>query len=617
MLQSIYNIIQLILSFFLVTSLTVTTVVNASGFETYTMYGFERVNVRDEYDSDEVYANFRAVNTGKLGHNVLLRGSSPVDPVLNRSTYADRLLKAYKVNVVINLSDTSAELESYRNYRYYHSDYYDSLMAQGKVLVSKIAATGYETDTYCKELTSRLMFMTKLPGPYYIHCREGKDRSGISCLILECLMGADFRSIAEDYVRTFVDYTRIGYTVSEEQKNAIVNTNVRALMGVVTGLPNETDFDKVNLVQAAENYLKRGGMSDAQVAQLKKNLSLSYDDPVDVFEGNYYGPVFDAKYYMSHYSEAAEYAKNDPKKALRYFVIYGMYRGHSGNGSFTPQDYLQQNPRLKEMYGSSNEMLYYHYIRHGQYGEGAVYDDPERYVTMMYHSFLSREPDAGGLENWSELLRLHTCTGAKAVYGFVYSPEYQSLHLDDREFIRQMYDIVFRRTPDTSGYNDWLEVLANGASRRKVLEGFLNSSEMKNLCALMGVVPGDFGSEDYIDQHYGTASFVASLYRNGLKRQFKREELETWTQIIVNGNRSPSGVALAFLDGKEYQNLKQSDEAFIKMLYNVLLGRNPSDSELKARIQRLKSGITRAGEITDICASEEFRQICVKKHIKI
>jgi hypothetical protein len=591
--------------------------VHASGFETYKMYGFDRVNVRDEYDSDEVYANFRAVNIGGLGHNVLLRGASPVDPALNRSTYADRLLRAYKVNAVINLSNTSSEIDSYRSYRYYHSDYYDSLLSQGKVLVAKIAANGYETEEYCRELTNRLAFMTKIPGPYYIHCKEGKDRSGIGCLLLECLMGADFNSIAEDYVRTFVDFTRIGYSVSPEQRSAIIDTNVRALMGVVTGLPNETDFDKVNLIQAAEAYLKRGGMSDADIVQLKKNLSVSYDDPVDVFDGNYYGPVFDAGYYMSHYPEAAEYAKNDPRKALRYFVIYGMYRGHSGNGKFDPKEYLKENPRLKEMYGSNNEMLYYHYIRHGQYGEGAVYDDPELYVTMMYHSFLSREPDAGGLANWSELLRQHLCSGAKAVYGFVYSQEYQSLNLDDREFIRQMYDIVFKRTPDNSGYNDWLEVLANGATRRKVLEGFLNSSEMKNLCSIMGVNPGEFNSEDYIDNNYGVASFVASLYRHGLKRQFKREELVTWTQILVDGSRSPSGVALAFLDGNEYRNLRQSDESFIRLLYLVLLGRVPSDAELKSRTQQLKAGATRAEVITDICASEEFRQICAKKHMRI
>ena len=180
-----------------------------------------------------------------------------------------------------------------------------------------------------------------------------------------------------------------------------------------------------------------------------------------------------------------------------------------------------------------------------------------------------------------------------------------------------MYEIVFRRSPDSSGFNDWLEVLANGASRKKVLEGFLNSSEMKNLCALMGVMPGDFNSEDYIDQNYGAASYVAGLYRFGLNRQFKRDELETWTRVIVTGSRSPSGVAIAFLDGKEYRNLKQSDEAFVKLLYYVLLGRLPSNAELNARIIQLKSGLSRAAEIAEICDSDEFRQFCAKKHMKV
>ena len=608
---------QAVLFFLVISSFIMPDRAWASGFETYTMYGFDRVNVRDEYDSDEVFANFRAVNTGRLGHNVLFRGSSPVDPSLNRSTYADRLLRAYKVNAVINLSDTQSDIDSYRTYRYYHSDYYESLLSQGKVLIAQIPANGYETDKYCRELTSRLAFMTRMPGPYYIHCKEGKDRSGISCIVLECLMGADFQSIAEDYVRTFVDFTRTGHSVSDEQKDTIIRTNVRALMGVVTGQPNETDFDKVDLVKAAEAYLKRGGMTEAEIDQLKKNLSVSYDDPVDVFEGNYYGAVFDYDYYVRNYAEAADYAKNDRRMVLRYFVIYGMYNGHSGNGRFSPADYLKKYPELEQMYGSNKEMLYYHYIRHGQYGEGPVFDDPELYVTMMYRSFLFRKPDPSGLENWSELLRIHSCSGAKAVYGFVYSTEYQLLRLEDSEFIKQMYEIVFRRSPDSSGFNDWLEVLANGASRKKVLEGFLNSSEMKNLCALMGVMPGDFNSEDYIDQNYGAASFVAGLYRFGLNRQFKRDELETWTRVIVTGSRSPSGVAIAFLYGKEYRNLKQSDEAFVKLLYYVLLGRLPSNAELNARIIQLKSGLSRAAEIAEICDSDEFRQFCAKKHMKV
>ena len=50
-----------------------------------------RTNERDDYASDEVFANFRPVVMGDILAGILYRSSSPVNPELGRNSYADKL----------------------------------------------------------------------------------------------------------------------------------------------------------------------------------------------------------------------------------------------------------------------------------------------------------------------------------------------------------------------------------------------------------------------------------------------------------------------------------------------------------------------------------------------
>ena len=587
----------------------------ASGFETYTMYGFDRVDVRDCYSSDEVYANFRALSGGSLGENVLLRGSSPVDPSLNRSDYVDRLLEAYRVNCVINLADTDEMIEKFRASELYHSWYYDKIQKDGGVLVAKMPAAGYETQDFCRGMCQRLAFIASRPGPYFIHCKEGKDRSAFACMILECLMGVDYGTIAEDYVKTFESYTRDGSFVKKDELELIRKTNVDAFLGVITGYPNETDFTQINLAEAAERYLKRGGVDDKTVALMKRNLSKSFGAPDRVHEGNCYAAVFDADYYMKSYPEAAWYSAGDEGKALEYFVKYGMDKWHMGSANFDASVYLRSGDVLIEMYGMSPKMYYYHYIRHGQYGEGPVCDDPMLYVTRLYRYFLSREPDSEGLVAWTELMKTKRCTGAKAVYGFVYSREYQAMNISDGEFVSQLYRIIFGREPDREGLNAWLGVLNNCATRKKVLEGFLNSDEMRSACMRMGVDPGLFRSSEYVDINYGASSYAAMLYREMLGRRPEADELEAWTYNLTEGGFGAVLTARNFMESDEFTARKLTNRRFVECMYRALLGREATSDEIAARVQDLKDGFTRRYVMFLICETQEFKNLCQRRGI--
>lgn len=67
-----------------------------------------------------------------------------------------------------------------------------------------------------------VLFINTHPGPYYIHCRLGTDRTGVLSAVLAALSGADWQSIAADYQKTnelgikeFRDYRLLQYSFEQ------------------------------------------------------------------------------------------------------------------------------------------------------------------------------------------------------------------------------------------------------------------------------------------------------------------------------------------------------------------------------------------------------------------
>jgi len=71
-----------------------------------------RSNKREDYSSDEVFANFRAIEMGTIAHGVLYRSSSPIDNELGRASYADTLAKNANIATVVNLTDSADTMKS-------------------------------------------------------------------------------------------------------------------------------------------------------------------------------------------------------------------------------------------------------------------------------------------------------------------------------------------------------------------------------------------------------------------------------------------------------------------------------------------------------------------------
>ena len=234
------------------------------------------------------------------------------------------------------------------------------------------------------------------------------------------------------------------------------------------------------------------------------------------------------------------------------------------------------------------------------------------FAPRLYRNFLKREPDEKGLGDWVDALYSGRGTGAKIVSGFVLSKEYQANSLSDVEYVTAMYRIIFNREPDKKGLDDWISILDNGCTNKKVLEGFINSDEFYNLCKDLGIERGSYESDEIADKNYLVASFVARLYRLCLGRRYERKGLDNWVRALVYRTATGSSVVKDFFNSQEFLNRNLNDEQFVTVAYLTILDRDPDAAGLESWLDALRRGYTRNQVIDGFLKSTEFGGLCKK-----
>lgn len=236
----------------------------------------ERTNNREDYSTDAVFANFRAVTTGNMGQGVYYRSSSPVNNELGRAAYADALAEKAGVKTVINLADSEEELKTYFEQEDFNSPYYKQLYENGRVILLNMGVD-FKAAEFKDKLKTGLEFMIANDGPYLIHCNEGKDRAGFAAGLLEALVGSSVTEIKEDYMMTYINYYGVEY--GSEQYDKIAESNILESLRDIAGLPKGADLTDVDLVKAAENYLLSIGLTEEQIKILQQKLTTDLTVP--------------------------------------------------------------------------------------------------------------------------------------------------------------------------------------------------------------------------------------------------------------------------------------------------------------------------------------------------
>jgi hypothetical protein len=113
----------------------------------------------------------------------------------------------------------------------------------------------------------------------------------------------------------------------------------------------------------------------------------------------------------------------------------------------------------------------------------------EAFVTRFYQLCLDRDPDAAGLDGWTNNLLNQIQTGADVAQGFIYSPEFIAKNTTNSEYLLILYKAFFDRDVDQAGWGTWLAELEGGRDRGEVLNGFIFSQEFAELANKFGITP--------------------------------------------------------------------------------------------------------------------------------
>ena len=109
------------------------------------------------------------------------------------------------------------------------------------------------------------------------------------------------------------------------------------------------------------------------------------------------------------------------------------------------------------------------------------------FVSRMYTKALGRAYDVSGLNDWTGDYLDGKKSANDIAYGFILSQEFEGRNLSDEAYVDTLYRTFFDREPDEGGKAGWLDELANGTSRKDVLDGFLGAEEFANLKSSFGV----------------------------------------------------------------------------------------------------------------------------------
>ena len=226
----------------------------------------------NEYPSEEAFANFREVKAGNIASNTLYRGASPIDNRRNRVAIVDKLIEEYNIQYDIDLADNRETINSFYQKEGYKMGYFEELDEANKVLPLGMGAA-YKSEDFSNKL--KLMFEEILnhDAPYYVHCLEGKDRTGYVIMILEALCGADYDDLIDDYFITYQNYYGINKEQDSYKYEMIKTIHIDEMIRYAFSFNKSVNLLGANYHSAVNDYLLEIGLTQETIDAVQTKLS--------------------------------------------------------------------------------------------------------------------------------------------------------------------------------------------------------------------------------------------------------------------------------------------------------------------------------------------------------
>lgn len=216
-------------------------------------------------------------------------------------------------------------------------------------------------------------------------------------------------------------------------------------------------------------------------------------------------------------------------------------------------------------------------------------------IRRLFSAYFLREPDANGLAYWTRQ-RASGVSLAAISDEFAVSDEFINRYgeLDGPAFIDQIYLNVLGRPADSGGRAFWISELERGLSRGTVMLGFSEAPEYLN-------------STGTSTPTSGTPLSVWRLYQAYFLRSADQAGLDFWVNELRTGS-TLTDVSNAFASTAEFTNRygQLSDEQFVDLVYQNVLGRAPDAEGRTFWLGELSGGVTRGEMMTGFSESVEF-----------
>ena len=224
---------------------------------------------RGEYLSDEEFCNFRELSGGKLKKGLLYRGASPFDNSRGRASASDALISKAGIEAIVDLADGEGDMNHYLSDPTYSFPRGEELYREGEVALLGMGSS-YGSLSYKQSVAEGVRHMLSHEGPYYIHCMEGKDRTGFVCALFEALAGASYSEMKGDYMQTYANYYKVSKERTPEKYEAISGLYFDSFCELLHGESGKAELERASYEEDAKSYLKEGGLSESEISSFIK-----------------------------------------------------------------------------------------------------------------------------------------------------------------------------------------------------------------------------------------------------------------------------------------------------------------------------------------------------------
>jgi hypothetical protein len=232
-------------------------------------------------------------------------------------------------------------------------------------------------------------------------------------------------------------------------------------------------------------------------------------------------------------------------------------------------------------------------------------------VREYYRDILGREPDQAGWDYWaSEIKRIvalgmYVGEGFQAEARFFFnSPEYLDKNTTDTVFVTDLYHTFLQREPDTGGLAFYVDQL-NCLTRNMLITQFAYSTEFKQFMTEMFGADTTRPENNLVNDLYRgfLSRFPDDAGFNSYLTQMRTAQC-TGADAVKNLSYQ---IALSFVQSTEYAARNRDNTGYVEDLYNGILRRGGDCAGFTSWVSSLDSGATREDVLKSFTDSTEFQ----------